>query len=199
MYDLLSILKNNFILCRIDWTAIFTALILIVAWTQLRKMNKTSNAEFMLKLKTDLFNEKTSLLFSTIQIKCLKYITPKKGGVSYFEIEADRIEDLKIKNEIIRKIKNLRDGSYIVDSVELDELLLGHIEDLGILYKKKILDIEMIYEEFFYNIEKCWENQDIKNYIKHVRQTEGWDTYYELENIFNKCKAYAIKKERKRF
>jgi len=61
MYDLLSILKNNFILRRIDWTAVFTACLFIVAWWQLGKINKTSSADFMLKLKNDLFNDKTTL------------------------------------------------------------------------------------------------------------------------------------------
>jgi len=51
----------------------------------------------------------------------------------------DFIKDDKIKNEIIRKIGKVRDGSYIVDAFEVDEYLLGHIEDLGILAENKFL------------------------------------------------------------
>jgi len=198
MYDLLSILKNNFILCWIDWTAVFTACLFIVAWWQLGKINKTSSADFMLKLKNDLFNDKTTLLIQLIDYNSLKFIIPDNDQIPYFEIVLDFIKDDKIKNEIIRKIGKIRDGSYIVDAFEVDEYLLGHIEDLGILAENKILNVSMIYEEFSWYIETCLGNSQIKDYINHQKKKEGWDIYDKTETIFDKCKRFGEKKSKKK-
>lgn len=198
MNDLLSILKNNFILCHIDWTAIFTAALAIIALWQLRKINRTSSGDFLLKLKTDLFNDKTTLLTQLIDYNSLKFVRPLDDGIPYFEIVLDSITNEKINNEIVRKIAEIRGGSYIVDAFEVDESLLGHIEDLGILAENNILDISMIYEEFSWYIETCLQYSHIKDYIDHQRKKEGWDIYDKAEYIFDKCKKFGQKKIKNR-
>jgi hypothetical protein len=112
----------------------------------------------------------------------------------------EQIKDKVIKQMIINKIKKIMieievDGSYIIDAYELDDLLLGHFEDLGILYENKILDIHMIYEEFDWYIITCWENDDINEYIKYQREKEGWDIYKRFENIYQKSKLHGITKQ----
>jgi hypothetical protein len=195
MYDLLH---NFFSLCRIDWTAVFTAFLAIIAFWQLRKINKTSSGDFLHRLKIDLLNDKSSLFFSIIDKNCLIFIKPEKDGIPYFKIILDDVNDGTIKNELVRKIKKIREGSYIVDSLEIDELLLGHIEDLGILEQKRILDIQIIYEAFDSYIEICWKNQSINEYVGYLRKTEGWDLYDKAEDIYNKCQTFGEKKARKR-
>jgi hypothetical protein len=188
---------NNFLLCRIDWTAIFTAALAIIAFWQLRKINRTSSGDFLHKLKNDLFNEKTTLLIQLIDYNSLQFKRPDDDKIPYFEIVLDSITNNKIKNEMIRKIKKLRDGSNIVDAYEIDEFLLGHIEDLGIFTQHKIINLSMVYEEFSWYIEKCWEDNNIKDYIEHQRKEEGWDIYDKAEDIFKKCKSFGEKKKKR--
>jgi hypothetical protein len=184
--------------CRIDWAAVFTAALVIIAFWQLRKINRTSSGDFLLKLKNDLFNDKTTLLIQLIDYNSLQFIRPENEEIPYFEIVLDFITDDKIKNEIIRKIGKLRDGSYIIDAFEIDEYLLGHIEDLGILAENKILNISMIYEEFSWYIETCLGNSHIQDYIDHQKKKEGWDIYDKAEYILNKCKKFGEKKIKKK-
>ena len=174
-------------------TAIFTAGLFFIAWRQLRKINKTSSAEFLHKLKTDLLNDKSSLLISLIDIGCLQFITHKNEEESYFNINLDSIKNKLIKKELKRKIDKVREGSYIIESFELDEFLLGHIEYLGILEEKKILDIDMIYEEFSWIIQTCFENHDIKKYIKQQREKD-WDIYDKAESLAKKCNRFGGEK-----
>ncbi len=199
MYDLIvSFFKSNYTLCRVDWTAIFTLGLLIVAYIQLGKIVKTSSADFLHRFKNDFFNDKTRLLFLLAEYDCLKYIEPKKEGIPYFEIILNNIQDEKSKKETERKIEKLINGNNIIDIYEIDDLLLGHFEDMGILNKKKILGIEMIYEAFSSYIKICWENKQINEYIMHQRGEEdkNWDLYDKFEYIYNKCESFEEKKKR---
>ena len=200
MYDVIvSIIKNNYILCRIDWTAVFTLCLLIVAWTQLRKINKNSSADFLHRFKNDFFNDKTRLLILLAEYDCLHYVKPKEEGIPYYEIVLDNIKDEKSKNETKRKIEKFINGNYIIDVYEIDDLLLGHFEDMGILNKKKVLTIEMIYEAFSTYIKICWENKQVREYIQHQREEEkNWDLYDKFEDIYNKCESFEKKKKRKK-
>jgi hypothetical protein len=199
MYDVIvRIIKDNYILCRVDWTAIFTLGILIVAWTQLRKINKTSSADFLHRFKNDFFNDKTRLLILLAEYDCLRYVKPKEEGVPYYEILLDNIKDENSKNETKRKIEKFLNDNYIIDVYEIDDLLLGHFEDMGILNKKKVLNIEMIYEAFSTYINICWENEQIQEYIKHQKEEEqNWDLYDKFKYIYNECKLFENKKKRK--
>jgi hypothetical protein len=199
MYEMvLSLLKNNLILCRIEWTAVFTACLFIVAWWQLGKINKTSSADFLHRFKIDFFNDKTRLLIVLIEYDCLKYLKPIEDGIPYFEISLDSIKDTKTKDETRKKLEEIMNAISIIDAYEIDDLLLGHFEDMGILRKKKILEIEMIYEAFSSYIEICWENEAIKQYIKGERERkkeENWDLYDNFDDIYRDCNKFKRKKK----
>jgi hypothetical protein len=201
MYEwILSCLKNDLILCRIEWVAVFTAGLLIIAWWQLGKINKTSSADFLHRFKVDFYNDISRVLITLIEYNCLKYVKPKENGIPYFEIKLDSITDDKTKNYTDSNVKRFLNDSYIIGAYEIDDLLLGHFEDIGILRKKKILEIDMIYEAFSSYIDICWENEAIREYIKEERtqKEENWDLYDNFEYIYNECKSFEIKKKRKR-
>ena len=174
--------------------------LLLVAWTQLGKIAKTSSADFLHRFKNDFFNDKTRLLFVLVEYDCFKYEYHDDNSIPYFEIMLDNINDEKTQNEIKRKIEKLINGNYIIDVYEIDDLLIGHFEDIGILNKKKILDIEMIYESFSSYIKICWENEQIQKYINHQREREekNWDLYDKFEYIYNECEIFEGKKKRKK-
>jgi hypothetical protein len=58
--------------------------------------------------------------------------------------------------------------------------------------QKRILDIEMVYEEFSWYIETAYENCEIKQYIEYSRKDDkDKDVYDKFEYIYYKCKSFG--------
>ena len=49
---------------------------------------------------------------------------------------------------------------------ELDDFLLQHFEDLGLLYEKHMLTKYEIEQTFGYYLETCWKSEEIQKYLK---------------------------------
>jgi hypothetical protein len=95
----------------------------------------------------------------------------------------------------------LPEHKYRYSSYEIDELLLGHFEDLGLFYRKKLMDIEFICSGFSYYIEEIHENDEIKKYIEWSKKNEGneddyaEDTFEDFDLIFKEVKCYEKRKQ----
>jgi hypothetical protein len=166
--------------------AILTLLLFVIAWWQLGKISKTSSADFIHKFKIDFFTEDTRKLIMLVDKKCLIF---KNDFIPYFEVRIDRFPD-EIKS--VEVIKSATDKK-IYTGYEVDDFLLGHFEDLGILRSKGIIDIDMIYESFDWYIEKAWENEEIQKYIEVLKKEEGSDIYENFRDIYNACRKKSIK------
>jgi hypothetical protein len=81
----------------------------------------------------------------------------------------------------------------------LDDVLFGHIDDLGTFEKRGVLDISFIYKFFDYYVEVIWENKEIRKYIEWQRSGDESDSdvYDNFEYIYNKCKSYGEAKRKK--
>jgi hypothetical protein len=99
-----------------------------------------------------------------IQLDALKYVNDEK--LPYFIVLEERIAELpeEIKKELLNK------RFYTV--YEIDDILLGHFEDIGIFEQSGILDNKMIYEEFAWYIETIYKNREIQRYIEHERAND---------------------------
>ena len=177
---------------NIDWTAIGTMIIAIgtfilayIAWTQLKKGNLISQADFDQRFKNDFFKEKTQQLFMLFQYDLIEFKT--EDEFPYFEVDSAKID----ANPIFKIY--LAENKYRYSAYEIDELLLGHFEDLGFFCKKGLMDIEFIYEGFSYYIEEIHKNKQIQNYIEWTRggEDESGDEFYNFDFIFNKVKCYG--------
>lgn len=195
------------LLYKIDWTAIGTIIIAVgtfivayIAWTQLGKTNKISNADFIHRFKSDFFNEKTRQLFMLFDYDLIVFKTePVSTGIeefAYFEVNQKQFD----ANPIFLRV--LTEKKYLYSVYEIDDLLLGNFEDLGLFCKRGLMDIEFIYEGFGYYIEEIYENQQIKNYmcwIKKNRKAKGKeadeDIYDNFDFIFNEVKCYENQKK----
>jgi hypothetical protein len=192
----------------IDWTATGTMMIAFgtfvvayIAWTQLGKTNKISNADFAHRFKNDFFNEKTQQLFMLFDYNLILFKTKSVSNADdefpYFEVDKTQFDANPIYAIGLSKIK------YHYTAYEIDDLLLGHFEDLGLFCKKKLMDIEFIYEGFDYYIEGIHENKQIQNYLDWIRDNketkEGEeaeeDIYDNFDYLFNKVKCYAKHKK----
>ncbi len=168
-------------------TTFSTLGLLVVAWWQLAKINKKTSSDFIHRLKNDFFSDQGRLIVSLIDNKCLEYHESENDHLPYFKIKINCITDIEIRNEIERKLEVLKMNKNIIDSYDMDDLILGHIEDLGMFNKYNIIDIDMIYDLFSWYIERCKENEEIGKYIDSLRAKYGQDIYEDTDYIYNKC------------
>jgi hypothetical protein len=198
--------KTFLCLTNIDWTAtgamitaIGTSLLAGIAYFQLKKANKISQADFDQRFKNDFFKEKTQQLFMLFQYNLLVFktepIIDNDYEFPYFELDSKKIDANPIYSMYLPEHK------YRYSSYEIDELLLGHFEDLGLFYRKKLMDIEFIYSGFSYYIEEIHENDEIKKYIEWSKKNEGneddyaEDTFEDFDLIFKEVKCYEKRKQ----
>lgn len=171
-----------------------TLLLAFIAWTQLRKTNQISAADFSHRFKNDFFNENTQHLFMLFEYDLMIFrreaVKNSDDEFPYFEIDQAKLDSNPIFSIFLTEIKN----SYT--AYEIDDLLLGHFEDLGLFCKKGLMDIGSIYEGFDYYIEAIHGNQQITNYICwQTEQENGRDIYDNFDYIFKKVKYYGKRKE----
>jgi len=163
-----------------------------IAWKELDEIKNTNSADFIHRLKkNDFFNEKTRNLITIIDLDALKFV--ENDNMQYFEIIEEKLKDFP--GEIVNQLTQKK--FYTI--YEIDDLLLGHFEDIGLLEQKGILDTEMVYEEFSWYIETVYENCEIKKYIEWSRKDkEDEGIYDKLEYIYYKCKSFGkCKREKK--
>jgi len=155
-----------------------------IAWKELDEIKNTNSADFIHRLKNDFFKEKTRNLITLIDLDALKFV--KNDDNPYFEVVEEKLKNFP---EDIRK--QLTEKKFY-SSYEVDDLLLGHFEDVGLLEQKGVLDIEMVYEMFSWYVETIYENCEIQRYIKHLKRIQnGKDIYDKLDYIYNKCKSFG--------
>jgi hypothetical protein len=169
---------------------------------QLQTLNETSNnslkvakADFTLRFEDNFFTKKTRELFFLVENNLLIYkkVVDKLADFDfhYFELNNDKLE----KYPILKKLPFIKDLS-VISSNEIDDLLLGHFEDLGIYLENDMLSLNFIYESFEYYVRNVWENDQIQTYIKAIRASkkEDSDTYDKFESIYNSVIAYGKEK-----
>jgi hypothetical protein len=76
----------------------------------------------------------------------------------------------------------------------IDDLLLGPLEDVGVLWKSGRLSLDEVYETFDYYIRLCVENKAIADYINWVKKEPGnEDIYDRLLLLYKKLKEEGPK------
>jgi hypothetical protein len=159
-----------------------------IAWKELGEIKNTNSANFIHKLKGDFFKEETRNLITLISLDAIKFT--ERNGESYFEVDDEKLKNIpdEVKKNLTKK--------KLYTPYEVDDLLLGHFEDIGLFERKGILDIEMVYEEFEWYIRTVFENSEVNKYIQSERKDES-DVYDKFEYIYNKCKSFGKNKMEK--
>jgi hypothetical protein len=190
---------------NIDWTAtgtmiiaFVTFIVALIAWRQLGKTNKISKADFAHRFKNDFFNERTRQLFMLFDYNLMVFKTESVSSIDdefpFFEVNHIQFN----KNPIFTTDFTLTKIKDRYSAYEVDDLLLGHFEDLGLFYKNSLMDIGFIYEGFGYYIEEIHKNKQIQKYITWMTDREKKenkealeDIYDNFDYIFNKVKRYG--------
>ena len=175
------------------WTAsgvIVTGLVCWVAYSQLsesnreaKNQNKIAAETFLHNLKTDFFTKETRELIFLIEIDALRFDNIKEDS-GQLEKELP-IFIINIPSKFRPYVdSNLRIKKYFT-SDEIDIELLNHFEDLGILYKKGLIQASDIYEYFSYYISLCHENSAIDSYVKWTRKDiRDNDVFDNFDSIY---------------
>jgi hypothetical protein len=182
----------------IQFIAPFVTLIGIgVAIIQLSKNNKTRKADFTHRLDSEFFTSDSRICVELIYLDLIKFIEPENpNDDGYFLIDKNKVESLTKRYHLLKDFAKKRD--FEISCFEIDDLLLGHFEKIGLYWNKKVVDIDFVYGIFDYYIQLTYDNNDIKNYIKWMRQDPNCvDVYEQFETIANELKKYGLKKNKK--
>lgn len=165
--------------------------LIVVAYQQLGTLSKTAKSDFLYKVKKDFFTEDARRLIFLTENDLLEF---RRTAIPYFEISGGqdpgtqkRMQELGITDSTI--------GTYLVDDV-----LLGPLEDIGILLRLKLVSLEETYEHFDTYVADCFENAAVHDYIRWCREGEEnediWDGIEELHDKL--AKEGLVIRERKR-
>lgn len=156
------------------FAAMFTALLVWVASGQLGKLNKTSSADFIHKLDNDFFTTETRTLVALIDCEALEFIDPTSDESQsieeieswpYFEVNQNELGKTKLPDEIINSLSNKKYYS----TWEIDDLLLGLCENIGMLEQRGVVTFQMVYDVFGYYLELIWKYDHVTDYIMYCR------------------------------
>jgi hypothetical protein len=191
--------------CRIDWNLMWTAIaaigaagafltsivLTILGLRQLGDIWVTGSETFLQNLKKDFFTKEARYILALMENKLLVFKTEipppgndPEGEFAYFEIKSTPSQQL----QIILKDLNFKDGN-LISSYEVDDFLLQHLEDIGFLYKKKLITIKNVDQLFGYYIESVFESSEIKKYVAWARANDD-DIYSNFEFVYNDLVAY---------
>jgi hypothetical protein len=183
----------NVFCCCFSWsdfwallTALATIVLAYIAWKQIGDLKKTAKADFLHKLKEGFFTKEARDIVILLELDAL-----------LFESELKHKDFAVFKVNVPAKLKE-----YLKDSIdfdrqyyttqEMDDFILGHLEDAGLLLKNKTIDIKDADQQFQYYTQLIFENKEIQKYIQWARKDDN-DIYSNLQYIFNELNKYEQK------
>ena len=123
-------------------TAAATILIAVIAGNELSKNRKIKSAEFINEFTSAFFNPKTSELLMLFEFDLIEFVSRNAEenelkylphDFSYFKVT---IEGYKRKDDVPGY---LLDHKNIYSIYEIEDFLLGHFEDMGLILKNKVM------------------------------------------------------------
>jgi hypothetical protein len=167
-------------------TAVATLLLAWIAFKQLGGLADTSRADFVFRLKSEFFNEKSRRLIFLIEEDLLEFVPEGESG--YFLIKGYSSEDTRAR------ISHLGFEGPKISSQEIDDLILGILEDVGLFQRKGVIDLEDVYVIFDTYVMDCLDSQAIEEYLKFSREGgENRDVWAEFRLLAKRLKAIEPK------
>jgi hypothetical protein len=160
--------------------AIATAGLIAVAYYQLRDLAKTSKSDFLYKLKKDFFTPEARRLVFLAENDLLRF---QRSQIPYFDIVRPDAETTNRMTEL-----GITESSASTGLV--DDVLLGPLEDVGVLLERNLVSLDEAYEQFDSFVQTCVENEAIAQYLVWCRANEDDDDVYDhVQNLYERLEA----------
>lgn len=162
--------------------AIVALVLVCVAIWQLTGIAGTASADFVLRKSDQFFKEDTRLLLHLIESDYLIFRKASNLNESYFAVNKGSINDSQLHQELKQRLS--RRSAF--STYEIDDLLLGPLEDVGYLESVGIIDIDIIDNTFGFYIETIVENPAIKEYLKADISASGEHSWENVLRLYDR-------------
>ena len=173
---------------EVDRTALWTGIAaiaaivaILIALFELYRTRKTTRADFAKRFVESFFTKETRELFTLLMNSALEFHVLEIKNEDGKKI--DELPFFKIKKDVASQLKgiiNIDSGKIGYSAFEMDDLLLGHFEDIGWYESRELIDLETISEMFGYHISECFENDEIQKYLKIEYQKGNFQNFKRL-------------------
>lgn len=175
-------------------TAIGAFLAIAIAWFELGSTRKTARADFAKRFVDSFFTKETRELFTLLMNSALEFDVQKINDKNGEQI--DYLPYFKIKTDISVQLK----GIISIDptktgysAFEIDDLLLGHFDDIAWYEHRGLIDRKTIREMFGYYIVASYRNRQIKKYLAHPDNEGKYKGFRALARQLRKSAKYDSK------
>jgi hypothetical protein len=166
--------------------AFATILAVFVAWYELGRTRKTTRADFAKRFVESFFTGETRGLFGLLMNSALEFEVLEIKGNDGKKI--DELPFFKIKKDVAHQLKGVIDAGPEktgYSAFEIDDLLLGHLDDIGWYERHDLIDLETIREMFGYYIFECNQNKEIQKYLKERCNKGKYENFKRLAGKIN--------------
>lgn len=163
-----------------------SALVLIGVW-QVIKIANTASADFVLRKTEQFFRDETRLLLHLIDSDYLIFKRNSNFNESYFLVDEARIKQSDL-HDLLKTdlLKRLAFSAY-----EIDDLLLGPLEDLGYLESVGTIDFKLIDNTFGFYLEKIMDNPAVSDYVIAHKQAYSEQSWEHVKRLYETVKEQA--------
>jgi hypothetical protein len=179
------------------WTialVIATLLLWYVAREQLTGISRATKADFIKKFGNEFFNDTTRDIMMLLDYDALSY---DEKYIRYSHLKSPKVfQYFKINQNIVDQFAistDKRDSFFkkgVYSAFEIDDFLLGYLEDIGHFERHGLLNIKDVNNFFGWYLIKIWENAEVNKYVFMQRQTDDEEIYQSAEYIYKKCISY---------
>jgi uncharacterized protein YqgC (DUF456 family) len=162
--------------------SIVTLVLVLIGMWQVKGIAGTASADFVLRKCDQFFKNETRILLHLIDSDYLVFKKNSNFNESFFLVDEARIKESQLHSELKERLLKRRAFS----AYEIDDLLLGPLEDLGYLESVGTVDLKLIDNTFGLYLIEIWENPAIRDYITANRKTEGEDLWEYAQRLYNK-------------
>jgi hypothetical protein len=164
--------------------SVITLILAHVAYRQLYSLSLTASGDFILKMKRDFFQEETRRLMHFVTEDWIEFVDVK--GSEHFRVKEEEVKGSELHAGIKDWLLKVRAYS----AFDVDDMLLGHFEDLAMLWDDHVLNINMIHKMFSGYIETVWQNCEVQRYIRNQRNNVSPDIYEGFERLYDECRRF---------
>jgi hypothetical protein len=168
----------------------------ICAYIQLSHNTNSMKADFAHKIKTDFFTDEERTLMFLLNNDLLEF-RMFKDSITRIEFPYFSLNNKKAKYFQNDSINLLTKVKKTYSTLEIEDILLNHFEDLNLYRKNKVIGADYLYNGFSGYIENVYKNTQIQKLIDWLKTDVGANDSYagfiELHDFLKNYKPKGIK------